>query len=179
MAEKNQTSPKNADRRQDQKPIATKPMHGRIIPVIRDFEISFSGMCAAVIAPSFGPASPVKLTTGGNIPTGTAVPPQSAPARTPVPGGNIPSRTRIPPPSPAGNVINVRSSDELLSLLDDANPGPGGKITIPPSKSASNSKNSNRIDAAARLNAGNRLNADRRAMDMRTASSSVMRRSPQ
>jgi hypothetical protein len=42
--EKNQTSPKNADRRQDQKPIATKPMHGRIIPVIRDFEISFSGM---------------------------------------------------------------------------------------------------------------------------------------
>ncbi len=48
MTEKNQTGPKNADRRQDQKPIATKPMHARIIPLIRDFEISFSGICAAV-----------------------------------------------------------------------------------------------------------------------------------
>jgi len=28
----NQTGPKNADRCQDQKPIATKPMHARIIP---------------------------------------------------------------------------------------------------------------------------------------------------
>jgi hypothetical protein len=144
-------------------------------------------------APPFGPASPVKLTTGGNIPTGTAVPPQSRPARTPAPGGNITSRTRIPAPSPshvltggkiadvrrANNVINVRSSDELLSLLDGAAPGPGGKITIPPSKNASNSKNSNRTDPAARLNAGSRANVDRRAMDMRTASSAVMRRSPQ
>jgi len=144
-------------------------------------------------APPFGPASPVKLTIGGNIPTGTAVPPEPRLARTPAPGGNITSRTRIPPPSPsnvltggkiadvrrASNVINVRSSDELLSLLDDAAPGPGGKITIPPSKNASNSKNSNRIDAAGRLNAGSRLNADRRAMNMRTASSSLMRRSPQ
>jgi hypothetical protein len=144
-------------------------------------------------APPFGPASPVKLTIGGNIPTGTRVPPQSAPATTPAPGGNITSRTKIPQSSPsnvltggkiadvrrASNVINVRSSDELLSLLDDANPGPGGKITIPSSKSTNHSKNSNRTDAAARLNAGSRLNADRRAMDMRTASSSVMRRSPQ
>ena len=48
MTEKNQACPKNADRRQDQKPIATKPMHARIIPLIRDFEISFSGLCAAV-----------------------------------------------------------------------------------------------------------------------------------
>ncbi|HMH41851.1 MAG TPA: hypothetical protein VK557_00085, partial [Pyrinomonadaceae bacterium] len=144
-------------------------------------------------APPFGPASPVKLTIGGNIPTGTGVPPQSRPARTPAAGGNITSRTRIPPPSPsnvltggkiadvrrANNVINVRSSDELLSLLDGAGPGPGGKITIPPSKHASNSKNSSRVDPAARLNAGNRVNVDRRAMDMRTASSAVMRRSPQ
>jgi len=136
----------------------------------------------------FGPASPVKPTTSGNITTGTAVPPQSAPGRTPVPGGNITSRTRIAPPSRgeniadmrrASNVINVRSSDELLSLLDDAAPGPGGKITIPSSKSASNSKNSSRIDPAGRLNSVNRLNVNRRAMDMRTASSSVMRRSPQ
>jgi hypothetical protein len=67
----------------------------------------------------------------------------------------------------------------LLALLDGAAPGPGGKITIPPSKNASNSKNSNRVDPAGRLNAGNRVNVDRRAMDMRTASSSLMRRSPQ
>jgi hypothetical protein len=144
-------------------------------------------------APPFDTFAPAKLTTGGNITTGTGVPPQSAPARTLALGGNITTRTRIPPPSPstvttggnvadvrrASNVINVRSSDELLSLLDGAAPGPGGKITIPPSKSASNSKNSNRTDAAPRLNAGSRLNADRRAMDMRTASSSVMKRSPQ
>ena len=75
--------------------------------------------------------------------------------------------------------ININSTDQLLSMLDDAAPGPGGKITIPPSKSTSNSRNSNRIDVANRLNAGSRLNADRRAMDMRTASSSVIRRSPQ
>ena len=136
-------------------------------------------------APPFGPASPVKLTAGGKIPIATAVPPQSAPGRTPVPGGNITSRTRIAPPSRgeniadmrrASNVINVRSSDELLSLLDDAAPGPGGKITIPPSKSAINSRNSNRNNVADRLNARSRLNADRREMDRRTASSSVMRR---
>ena len=48
MAEKNQSGPKNADQRQDQKPIATKPMHARIIPLLRDFEISFSGIGAAV-----------------------------------------------------------------------------------------------------------------------------------
>ena len=144
-------------------------------------------------APPFGPASPVKLTIRGNILTETGVLPQSRPARTPAAGGNITSRTRIPPPSPsnvltggkiadvrrASNVINVRSSDELLSLLDGADPGHGGKITIPPSKNASNSKNSNRTDPAARLNAGSRANVDRRAMDMRTASSAVMRRSPQ
>ena len=90
-----------------------------------------------------------------------------------MPGGKIADVRR------ASNVINVRSSDELLSLLDGADPGPGGKITVPASKSASNSRNSNRTGPAARLNAGSRLNADRRVMDMRTASSSVMRRSPQ
>jgi hypothetical protein len=144
-------------------------------------------------APPFGPGSPVKLTSRGNIPAGMAVPPQPRPARTPAPGSNITSRTRIPPPSPsnvltggkiadvkrANNVINVRSSDELLSLLDGADRGPGGKITVPPSKNASHSKNSNRTDPAARLNAGSRVNVDHRTMDMRTASSSLMRRSPQ
>jgi hypothetical protein len=67
----------------------------------------------------------------------------------------------------------------LLSLLDGADPGPGGKITIPASKNTSNSRNSDRIDAAARLNAGSRVNADRRAMNMRTASSPAIGRLPQ
>jgi len=39
MAQKNKTGPKNTDRRQDQKPIATEPMHARIIPLFPDFEI--------------------------------------------------------------------------------------------------------------------------------------------
>jgi hypothetical protein len=48
MAEKNETGPKNTDRRQDQKPIATEPMHARIIPLFPDFEISSSGTRAGV-----------------------------------------------------------------------------------------------------------------------------------
>ena len=75
--------------------------------------------------------------------------------------------------------INVRSSDELLALLEHASAGSGGKITIPSSKNTNNSKNSSRIAAAGRLNAANRLNVNRRPIDMRSASSSVMRHSPQ
>jgi hypothetical protein len=96
-------------------------------------------------APPFGPASSVKVKTGGNVTSGKK----------------------------ADNVINVRSSDELLALLDRAAPGPGGKITIPASKNTNNLRNSSRIAAA------NRLNVNRRAMDMRSASSSVTRHSPQ
>src|SRR5207302_9001805 len=40
-----------------------------------------------------------------------------------------------------GTAINVSSSDELLTLLDGAVPRPGGKITIPASKTTSNSRN--------------------------------------
>jgi hypothetical protein len=54
--------------------------------------------------------------------------------------------------------INVGSSAQLLSMLDGAAPGPGGKITIPASKSASNSN---------RTNAGGRLKADRGTVDTR------------
>jgi filamentous hemagglutinin len=116
------------------------------------------------------------------------LPLSSAPPFGPSP---IATRTRIPPPSNvltggkiadvrrANNVINVRSSDELLTLLDDAVPGPGGKITIPASKITNNSRHSSRVDAAGRFNPVSRLNADRRAMDMRTTSSSLMRRLPQ
>jgi hypothetical protein len=96
-------------------------------------------------APPFGPASSFKVKTGGNVTSGKK----------------------------ADNVINVRSSDELLALLDRAAPGPGGKITIPASKNTNKLRNSSRIAAA------NRLNVNRRAMDMRSASSSVMRHSPQ
>jgi hypothetical protein len=102
-------------------------------------------------APPFGPASSVKVKTGGNVTSGKR----------------------------ADNVINVRSSDELLALLDRVAPGPCGKITIPASKNPNNLRNSSRIAAANRLNAGNRLNVNGRATDMRSASSSVMRQSPQ
>jgi hypothetical protein len=102
-------------------------------------------------APPFGPASSVKVKTGGNVTSGKR----------------------------ADNVINVRSSDELLALLDRVAPGPCGKITIPASKNTNNLRSSSRIAAANRLNAGNRLNVNGRATDMRSASSSVMRQSPQ
>jgi hypothetical protein len=60
-----------------------------------------------------------------------------------------------------GTTINVSSSDQLLSMLDGAAPGPGGKITIPPSKVTSNSRNSSGVNAAGVLK------ADRRATDVR------------
>jgi len=75
--------------------------------------------------------------------------------------------------NPAGAVMNVSSTDQLLSLLDNAAPGAGGKITIPASRSASGSRNSSRINAAGRLK------VDRAAVDMRTASSLPARRLPQ
>ena len=128
-------------------------------------------------APPFDPASSAKVTTGRNTTATTKIP--SPPPSTVMTGakvtvgGNVTGRKKV------DNVINVRSSDELLSLLDGANPGPGGKLTIPPSKSTNHSKNSSRVDPAGHLNAGSRVNVDRRAMDMRTASSSVTRHSPQ
>jgi hypothetical protein len=68
-----------------------------------------------------------------------------------------------------GTAINVNSSDQLLSLLDDATAGPDGKITIPASKATSNLKNSSRLNATDRLNAAGRLNAGRRAAEIRDA----------
>ena len=85
------------------------------------------------------------------------------------PDGNGPKGKTI------DNVIHVSSSDELVSLLDDATPGPGGKITVRNSKPTNHSKDANRIGAANRLNAASRRNADRRPVDMRTASSSLPR----
>ena len=145
----------------------------------------------------FTPASPTKFQTP-IIPASaaTALPPEHLPA----PARMIRNRSTNAPPfdsthhplrsEPAAsvtaagrktdNVINVRSSDELLALLDrgasrswreDHDSG------LP--RDTSHLRNSSRTDAAGRLNADNRLNANRRAMDMRTASSSVMRRLPQ
>ena len=67
--------------------------------------------------------------------------------------------------------INVSSTDELLSLLNGAAPGPGGNITIPAGKSASNLKSFSRIDASGRLR------ADRDAVINRTVVSSSPPRS--
>jgi len=72
-----------------------------------------------------------------------------------------------------GPAINVNSTDQLLSLLDAAAPGPGGKITIPASKITSNSRNPSRINGAGRLK------VDAGALDIRTASSLPARRLPQ
>jgi len=77
-----------------------------------------------------------------------------------------------PAPTKSRVGINVSDSGQLLALLDGAVPGPGGKITIPGSKIASNWRDSSGISAAGRLNAG------RRAADMRDAHSLPGRRLP-
>jgi len=79
-------------------------------------------------------------------------------------GGKVTSGKRT------GTAINVSDSGQLLSLLDGAVPGSGGKITIPGSKSTSNWRDSSGINAAGRLNAG------RRAADIRDARSLPGRR---
>jgi FecR protein len=54
--------------------------------------------------------------------------------------------------------MNVTDSGQLLSLLDAAAPGPGGKVTVPASKSTNRSRNS--------INAGGRVKSDRGASDI-------------
>jgi hypothetical protein len=71
------------------------------------------------------------------------------------------STTSVTSKKTTGSVINVSSSNQLLSMLDGAALGPDGKITISGSKSTSNSGNSSRI------NAPGRLNADHGAVDIR------------
>lgn len=69
--------------------------------------------------------------------------------------------------------INVSSTDQLLSLLDAAAPGPGGKIVIPASRSTSHGKNSSRMNVAARVK------ADRGAVGIRRTPPLPTRRLPQ
>ena len=111
---------------------------------------------------------------GGNeTTTGTFA---GAGANDPQPLSNAPPfgpSSPAPTPTKSRVGINVSDSGQLLALLDGAVPGPGGKITIPASKIASNWRNSSRINAAGRLG------ADRRTMDIRTASSLSPRRLPQ
>jgi hypothetical protein len=60
----------------------------------------------------------------------------------------------------ARNVLNVKNSGELLSLLDGAVPGPGGKLRVP----HHNQRNSNRAD---RLNVARMTKVDRDVADIR------------
>jgi hypothetical protein len=87
----------------------------------------------------------------------------------------IPATTRIHPRPPVTTgVINVSSSDELLALLDDVQPGRGGRIRIPDSERGRNGRHASRFNTAAHLNAA------LRAMERRTASTpAMMRRLPQ
>jgi hypothetical protein len=72
--------------------------------------------------------------TGGTISVNSPITVSSADARGPAPaprrfsksGGNI----NLKSDAPTGVAINVSSTGQLLSLLDAAAPGPGGKITI-------------------------------------------------
>jgi hypothetical protein len=107
--------------------------------------------------PAFGPSSSATVTTSGTTSTTVKSPTLSTTSGT---SGKTTS-----------TVINVTSTEQLLSLLDGAVVGPGGKITIPGSKSTSNLRNSSGINAAGRLNAG------RRAAEIRDARSLPGRRS--
>jgi hypothetical protein len=91
-------------------------------------------------APPFDTSSSLTVREGGSIPSGRTT------------GGTTSTKK-------AGNTINVRNTDQLLSLLDHADPDPGGKITIPKSRPNSDFRNS------SRLNPDRLLRASREAMD--------------
>ncbi len=121
-------------------------------------------------APPFGPTGTSRSRGAASADGNVQTPSSGNIARSGRVGdGNLKTTSR----NPAGAVMNVSSTDQLLSLLDAAAPGPGGRITIPASKRTSNGRNSSGINAAGRLN------ADRRALDIRTASSLPARRLPQ
>jgi hypothetical protein len=74
----------------------------------------------------------------------------------------------------SGTAINISSTNELLSLLDGAQPSTNGKITIPGSKSTSNSRNASRTSASSALKANHgavdlRQTRDRSVIDSRLA----------
>jgi filamentous hemagglutinin len=71
----------------------------------------------------------------------------------------------VPNGKATGTTINVGSSAQLLSMLDAAAPGPGGKITIPASNRTTHSRNSSRINAVGRLKANRGTVETRHARD--------------
>jgi acrosin len=125
-------------------------------------------------APPFGPISlgivrggasiPGRRTTGGTPITTVKSPTLPTTARTT--NGTTSTKT-------AGTTINVRNTDQLLSLLDHAVPAPGGKIMIANSKPNSDFRNSSRPNAD-RLLRVNRDAMDRPHMRARSASDSRM-----
>jgi hypothetical protein len=125
-------------------------------------------------APPFGPISlrivragasiPGRRTTGGTPITTVKSPTLPTTARTT--NGTTSTKT-------AGTTINVRNTDQLLSLLDHAVPDSGGKITIPNSKPNRDFRNSSRLNADRLLRA-NRDALDGQHMRPRSASDSRM-----
>jgi len=93
------------------------------------------------------PIPAATVTSGGNVTRGKRTGITS--------GGNVTSGKRT------GAAINVGSTAQLLSMLDAAAPGPGGKITIPASNSTASPGNSSRNKVRGRWK------ADRRAADAR------------
>jgi hypothetical protein len=65
--------------------------------------------------------------------------------------------------------INLSNTSQLLSLLDDSAPGPGGKVSIASANRRGRSKNSSRIDTPDRLRA-NRAGLDTHPMRDRPTS---------
>jgi FecR protein len=86
------------------------------------------------------------------------------PVHPPLTAGGVPVTNRIQAASAEGGntaVINVANSGQLLDLLDNAAPTPGGKITIPASNRTTHSRNSSRINADRRLKADGRADNPR------------------
>ena len=110
-----------------------------------------------------GGSIPIRRTTGGT--PITTVKSSTLPATGRTTNGMTSTKT-------AGSTINVRNTDQLLSLLDHAVPEPRGKITIPKSTPNSDFRNS------SRANADRLLRANRDAMEgphMRSRSASDAR----
>ena len=115
-------------------------------------------------APSFDdPPPPATLTTTSGTTTTTVKAPTLSSTNVTSSGKIVDSNFKTSSGKRTSPAINISSSDQLLSLLDGAVLGPGGKITVPASKATSNLRNSSGINAAGRLNAG------RRAADIREA----------
>lgn len=108
-------------------------------------------------APPFGPSlHPQGRPSGAGITKTAMSPPHPRPA-TPAAGSNTRS------------AINIRNTDELLSMLDKAGVTPNGRLAVPHTKSVANSKN------VPRMNTNRVLRADPRLMIQQTRNQDVTR----